>query len=88
MELKNKETKTINFIEDFGCVTEEQLHILFDCDKNTLKNILHNNFINKKGNIIVHKQRNIVNKIFAVLDILCEYKGRYKQFYRNFNLYI
>lgn len=30
---KDIETKIINFIEDFGCITEEQLKILFNCDK-------------------------------------------------------
>lgn len=84
MELKNKETKLINFIEDFGCATEEQLKILFDCSKNDIKNILHSHFINRKGNIIVHKQKGIDKKVLAAIDVLCEYKGRYKQFYKNF----
>lgn len=84
MYYKDLETKIINFIEDFGCITEKQLNILFNCDKNTLKNILHNHFINKKENVIVHKQKNIDKKVLASLDVLCEYKGRYKQFYKNF----
>ena len=37
---KDIETKIINFIEDFGCITEEQLKVLFNCDKSTIKNIL------------------------------------------------
>lgn len=84
MYYKDLETKIINFIEDFGCVTEEQLYTLFNCDKNILKSITHNHFINRKGNIIVHKQKKIDKKVIAVIDILCEYKGRYKQFYKNF----
>lgn len=84
MELKNKETKIINFIEDFGCISEEQLKTLFDCTKSEIKNILHSHFINKKGNIFVHKQKNIDKKILAAIDVLCEYKGRFKQFYKNF----
>ena len=28
MYFKDKETKIINFIEDFGCCTEEQLKVL------------------------------------------------------------
>ena len=40
MEIKDKETKIINFIEEFGCVTEEQLKQLFECDKIAIKNIL------------------------------------------------
>ena len=55
-----------------------------DCDKNTLKTILRNHFINKKGNIIVHKQKSIDKKMLAALDVLCEYKSKYKQFYKNF----
>lgn len=84
MELKNKETKIINFIEDFGCISEEQLKKLFDCTKSEIKNILHSHFINKKGNIFVHKQKSIDKKILAAIDVLCEYKGRFKQFYKNF----
>ena len=81
---KDVETKIINFIEDFGCITEEQLKVLFNCDKNTIKNILHMHFVNKKGNVIVHKQKSINKKVLAAIDVLCEYKGRYKQFYKNF----
>lgn len=84
MELKNKETKIINFIEDFGCISEEQLKTLFDCTKSEIKNVLHSHFINKKGNIFVHKQKSIDKKILAAIDVLCEYKGRFKQFYKNF----
>ncbi len=84
MEIKDKETKIVNFIEEFGCVTEEQLKQLFECDKIAIKNILHYHFINKKGNILVHKQKSIDNKIIAAIDVLCEYKGRYKYFYKNF----
>lgn len=84
MYFKDKETKIINFIEEFGCSTEEQLKKIFDCDKIMIKNITHNHFINKKGNVIVHKQKKLDKKILAALDVLCEYKNRYKQFYRNF----
>ncbi len=83
MYFKDKETKIINFIEEFGCSTEEQLKKIFDCDKIMIKNITHNHFINKKGNVIVHKQKKLDKKMLAALDVLCEYKGRYKQFYRN-----
>lgn len=81
---KNIETKIINFIEDFGCITEEQLKVLFNCDKSTIRNILHAHFINKKGNVFVHKQKSINKKMLAAIDVLCEYKGRFKQFYKNF----
>lgn len=81
---KNIETKIINFIEDFGCITEEQLKVLFNCDKSTIRNILHAHFINKKGNVFVHKQKSINKKMLAAIDVLCEYKSRFKQFYKNF----
>lgn len=84
MEVKDKETKIINFIEDFGCVSEEQLKLLFDCSKNDIKNVLHSHFINRKGNVFVHKHKNIDKKILAAIDVLCEYKGRFTQFYKNF----
>lgn len=84
MEIKDKETKIINFIEDFGCISEEQLKILFDCSKNDIKGILHSHFINKKGNVFVHKHKNIDKKTLAAIDVICEYKGRFKQFYKNF----
>ena len=82
--MEDKEEKIIKFIEDFGCCKEEQLEVLFNCDKSMLKNILHNHYINRKAGVIVHKQRNIDKKIIAAIDILCEYKGRYKYFYKNF----
>ncbi|MDO5555242.1 MAG: DUF5697 family protein [Clostridia bacterium] len=81
---QDKELKIINFIQDFGCCTKEQLEKLFDCNNNMIKNILHNNFISKKGNIIVHKQKSIDEKVIASIDVLCEYKNRYKSFYKNF----
>lgn len=84
MNVKDKETKIINFIEDFGCITEKQLKILFECDKSIIKNILHTHFINHKGDVFVHKQKNIDKKVIAAIDVLCEYKGRFKQFYKNF----
>ena len=63
MEFRDKETKIINFIEDFGCITESQLDKLFECDKNTIRNILHTHFINKKGDIFVHKQKKNNKKV-------------------------
>ncbi len=84
MNIRNTETKIINFIEDFGCIKEKQLSVLFDCDKSTIKNILHTHFINKKGDVYVHKHKTIDKKILAAIDVLCEYKGRFKQFYKNF----
>lgn len=84
MYYKDTETKIINFLEDFGCCREEQLKVLFNCDKSNIKNILHSHFINKKGDIFIHKQRNIDKKTLAAIDVLCEYKSRFKQFYKNF----
>ena len=84
MNIKDTETKIINFIEDFGCISEEQIKTLFECDKSVLKNILHTHFINKKGKVYVHKQKDVDKKILAAIDVLCEYKGRFKEFYKNF----
>ena len=84
MNLDNKEIKIINFIEDFGCVKVSQLETLFDLDKITLKNILKNHFINKKGDTIIFKNRLIDKKMIAAIDVLCKYKGRYKYFKKDF----
>lgn len=83
MDIKDKETKTINFIEEFGCAKIKHLEILFEIDKTTLKNILRNHFINRKDDVIVIRNKRIDKKIIAALDVLCEYKGRYKTFYKN-----
>lgn len=83
MDIKDKETKIINFIEEFGCAKVKHLEILFEIDKPTLKNILRNHFINRKDDVIVIRNKRIDKKIIAALDVLCEYKGRYKTFYKN-----
>ncbi len=84
MNLDNKGIKIINFIEDFGCVKVSQLETLFDLDRITLKNILKNHFINKKGDTIIFKNRSIDKKMISALDVLCRYKGRYKYFKKDF----
>lgn len=83
MDIKDKEIKAINFIEEFGCAKIKHLEVLFDIDKAILKNILRNHFINKKDDVIVLRNKRIDKKIIAALDVLCEYKGRYKTFYKN-----
>lgn len=83
MDIKDKETKIINFIEEFGCAKIKHLETLFEIDKTTLKNILRNHFINRKDDVIVIRNKRIDKKIIAALDVLCEYKGRYKTFYKN-----
>ena len=83
-DYQDKEIKILNFIQEFGCAYQEQIEKIFDCNKSMLKNILHSNLVNKKGNIFVHKQKNIDEKILASIDVLCKYKNRFKSFYKNF----
>lgn len=76
--------KVINFLQDFGCATLEQLQILFDDKKNNFKNILTENVISKKDNVFVHNRSKIDNKMLAAIDVLCKYKGKLSKFYKNY----
>lgn len=77
--------KVINFIQDFGCVTLEQLQILFDDKRNNFKNILNGGIISKKDNIFIHNTKKIDKKMLAAIDVLCYYKGKYISFYKNYD---
>lgn len=80
------ETKRIiDFLQDFGCATLEQLQILSSNRNNNFKEILNSNMISKKGNIFVHNTKKIDKKMLAALDILCKYKGRYIQFKKGYD---
>ena len=82
--LDNEKLKVINFLQDFGCATLEQLQILFNKPKDNFKYILTTNFVSKKGNIFVHNNEELDMKMIYALDVLCKYKGRFKQFHRGF----
>ena len=70
----------LNFIQDFGCISETQLKKLFDCNKIDLKDILSSNSVTKKRNIYVHNNRAISNEMIAALDVIVEYIGLYTDF--------
>ena len=80
--MKN-ENKIINFLQDFGCSTQEQLIKLYG-NNIDFKYILGTGNVSKKGNIYVHNLKAIDKKMINALDVLCSYKGRFKQFHTNF----
>lgn len=77
--------KIINFLQDFGCATIQQLQIIFNDKNNNFKNILTSNTISKKGDIFVHNTKVVDKKMIAALDVLCKYKKRYIQFHKGFD---
>lgn len=84
MEYKEKEKKIINFLQDFGCGTQQQLVILFG-NNIDFKYILETGNVTRSGNTYIHNLKKFDKKMIAALDVLCKYKGRYKQFYTNFD---
>ena len=62
----------------------EQLQILFNKPNDNFKDILNGNIISKKGDIFVHNAQELDMKIIYALNVLCKYKGRYKQFHKGF----
>ena len=89
IKIKEKDTKIINFLQDFGSAKVEHLQRLFDDYNNNFKSILSNNIISKKGDIFVHNTQKIDENMLVALDILCRYKGRFVTFHRNnFPIYI
>lgn len=82
--MNQEKIEIINFLQDFGCAKLEQLQILFNSPKNNFKSILTGNIISKKENIFIHNTKKIDNNMLIALDILCKYKGRFKQFYKGF----
>lgn len=83
--LENENLKIINFLQDFGCATISQLQILFNKPNDNLKNVLTSNFVSKKGDIFVHNNSLINYKMISAIDVLCQYKGRFTQFYKGFD---
>lgn len=83
MNNKEKEDKIINFLQDFGCSSQEQLIKLYG-NNIDFKYILSTGNVSKKGNIYVHNLKSIDKKMLAALDVLSSYKGRFKQFHINF----
>lgn len=81
MDKKYTLQRILNFLQDFGCCTEEHLRKLFDCTNSDLKDIISSNTVSKKRNIYVHNTRGIDNKMLIALDVLMKYKGRYTDFY-------
>jgi hypothetical protein len=77
--------KVINFLQDFGCATLEQLQILFDDKSNNFKFVLDGNMVSRKNNIYVHNRCKIDNKMLAAIDVLCKYKGKFIKFYKNYD---
>lgn len=77
--------KVINFIQDFGCAKLEHLQILFNDKTENFKNILSSNFITKKGNIFVHNNSQIDEKVLTALDILCNYRKRLSKYYIGYD---
>ena len=82
--LENEKIKVINFLQDFGCATLEQLQILFNKPNDNFRDILNGNIISKKRNIFIHNTQELDMKMIYALDVLCKYKGRFKQFHRGF----
>lgn len=73
--------KVINFLQDFGCASVNQLQILFNDKNNNFKNVLDNNMVSKKGDIFVHNTKRIDEKMLIALDILCKFKDRLSKYY-------
>ena len=67
--------KIINFLQDFGCATIEQLQILCEKPNYSFKEILSSNAVSLKGNIFVHNTKKIDKKMIAVLNVLCNIKN-------------
>ena len=89
IKIKEKYTKIINFLQDFGSAKLEHLQRLFDEYNNNFKDILSSNAVSKKENIFVHNTQKIDNNMLVALDILCRYKGRFVTFHKaNFPIYI
>ena len=76
--------KVINFLQDFGCARLDQLQKLYGEENNNFKNILDGNMVSKKGNIFVHNNKRIDEKMLIALDILCKYKNKFVRFYQGY----
>lgn len=80
--LENERIKIINFLQDFGCATLKQLQVLYNKPNDNFKDILTGNFVSKKGDIFIHNNAELNMKTINTLNVLCRYKGRFKQFHK------
>ena len=64
------------------CTTLKQLHILYDKPNDNFKDILTGNFVSKKGDILIHNNEELYIKMINALNVLCKYKGWFKQFHK------
>jgi len=83
--LENEKIKVINFLQDFGGATLKQLQILYDKPNDNFKDILTENLVSKKGEIFIHNSEILDMKMISALDVLCKYKGRFKQFHKGYS---
>lgn len=83
--LEDARIKVINFLQDFGCATLKQLQILYDKPNDNFKDILTGNFVSKKGDIFIHNNEELNMKMINALNVLCRYKGRFKQFHKGYD---
>ena len=84
--LDNEKIKAINFLQDFGCATLKQLQVLYNKPNDNFKDVLTSNLVSKKGDIFIHNNEELDMKMISALDVLCKYKGRFKQFHKGFGL--
>ena len=83
--LEEKKLKIINFLQDFGCATIEQLQTLFYEKDNNFKDILRSNVASKKGNIFIYNGKQIDMQTISALEILCKYRKRLKHYFKGFS---
>lgn len=83
--LEDERIKIINFLQDFGVATLKQLQILYNKPNDNFKDILTGNFVSKKGDFFIHNNVKVDVKMIYALEILCKYKGRYKQFHKGYD---
>ncbi len=83
--LEDEKIKIINFLQDFGCATIKQLQILYNKPRDNFRDILTSNLVSKKGDILIHNNSELNIKTIYALDVLCKYKGRFKQFHKGYD---
>ena len=81
--LEDERIKVINFLQDFGCATLKQLQVLYNKPNDNFKDILTGDFVSKKGDIFIHNNAELNMKTINALNVLCRYKGRFKQFHKG-----
>lgn len=82
--MEDEKVKIINFLQDFGCASLDQLRILFNKPNDNFKDILRENFISKKGEIFIYNKANIDMEMISALDVLCRYKKRLKLYHKGY----